>query len=285
MTLSRALALLLLASIHGCAASQPKPTSPEPASAATRAPVTARTGSEQLTYSDQGTEFKGYLAYPEGATDKRPGVLVVHEVWGLNDYARMRAQKLAELGYVALAIDMYGDGKGSEHVEEAMKFRAEAAANHAERTRRFAASLAALRADPRVDPSRIAAIGYCFGGGVVLGAARDGVDLKLVASFHGNYASETPLAKDAFHGKLFIAHGGSDAFTQPAQVEAFKHELDQAGARYEFVTYEGAKHGFTNPDATAIGQRNKLDIAYDAQADAASWSKLVELLAESFATP
>jgi dienelactone hydrolase len=149
-------------------------------------------------------------------------------------------------------------------------------------TRRFEAAKTALAADSHVDPTRLAAIGYCMGGALVLQAARRGDDFALVASFHGNYATPKPLEKGAFKGKLFIAHGGADSFTPPAQVEGLKHELDAAGANYEFVEYPGAKHGFTNPGASELGRKNGLDLAYDPKADAESWSKLQELLARAF---
>lgn len=239
----------------------------------------------ELVYSAGELPLKGYLAYPSGVTGKRPGVLVVHEWWGLNDYVRKRARMLAELGYVALAVDMYGEGKSTEHPEDAKKFMMEVVGQRDESARRFAAAKAALVTDPHVDPDKIAAIGYCFGGAVVLGAARRGEDLDLAASFHGNYATTSPMPANAFAGKLFVAHGAADSFTPEAQVEAFKRELDTARADYEFVAYEGAKHGFTNPDADRLAQQGGLDVAYDAEADARSWNRLVELLAQVFPEP
>lgn len=236
----------------------------------------------ELVYSAGELPLKGYLAYPAGVTGKRPGVLVVHEWWGLNDYVRKRARMLAQLGYVALAVDMYGEGKSTEHPEDAKKFMMEVVSQGDASARRFAAAKAALVTDPHVDPDKIAAIGYCFGGAVVLGAARRGEDLDLVASFHGNYATTSPMPANAFEGKLFIAHGAADSFVPEAQAEALKRELDAAGADYEFVSYEGAKHGFTNPDADRLAQKGGLDVAYDTDADARSWQRLVELLAQVF---
>lgn len=278
-------ALLGMALVQGCARGGSTP--PPAAQTESAAPQSAQqeqqqVTSEELVYSVGDKSFKGFLARPVGATEKRPGVLVVHEWWGLNDYVRSRARMLAELGYVALAIDMYGDGKSTEHPEDAKAFMMEVAGNREEGARRFDAGLSALRARPEVNADKVAAIGYCFGGAVVLGAARRGVDLDLVASFHGNYATPAPMAKDVFGGKLFIAHGSADTFVTPAQLEGFKQELQQAGVRHDFVIYEGAKHGFTNPDATAMGQRAGIDLAYDAAADAASWSALKEQLAEAF---
>ena len=194
--LIRILALLTLAtSAVGCA----------PKSAAPAAPATASAGGDRdakdhgiatsgLTYRTESTELQGFLAYPEGSTDKRPGVLVVHEWWGLNDYARSRARQLAELGYVALAIDMYGGGRTSDHPDDAKKFMSEVMSNRDEAARRFKAARQALVADPHVDPSKIAAIGYCFGGAQVLQAARRGEDLEVVASFHPRFLLERPAA-------------------------------------------------------------------------------------------
>ena len=277
-------ALVGMAIAQGCTrgGSSPPPAAPT-VSASHQAQQPQQIATEELVYSVGDKTFKGFLALPARATEKRPGVLVVHEWWGLNDYVRSRARMLAELGYVALAIDMYGDGKSTEHPDDAKAFAMEAAGSREESERRFEAGRAALLARPEVDGDKIAAIGYCFGGAVVLGAARRGADLDLVASFHGNYATTAPMAKSAFAGKLFIAHGAADTFTSPAQVESFKQELEQAGARYEFVSYDGAKHGFTNPDATAMGQRGGIDVAYDAAADAASWSALKEQLSQAFA--
>ena len=140
---------------------------------------------KDVQYSADGVVLKGYLAYDKNVKGKRPGVLVVHEWWGLNDYARKRANMLAEMGYVALAVDMYGDGKQAMHPDDAGKFSSELMKNFDVAKARFMAALEFLKAQPAVDPDRIAAIGYCFGGGVVLNMARQGVDLKGVASFHG----------------------------------------------------------------------------------------------------
>jgi len=231
-----------------------------------------------VSYSAGATQLNGFIAYPAGS-DKRPAVLVVHEWWGLNDYARMRAQKLAEQGYVALAVDMYGGGKLAAHPDDAKKFAGEVMSNMPEAKARFEAARALLAADPRVDASKIAAIGYCFGGAVVLNMARAGEPLAAVASFHGMLGSAEPMKPGAFTGPILVATGGADPFVPGEQVEAFKKEMDAAGAHYEVVVYPDAKHAFTNPDATASGAQFQLPLAYDASADAASWQKLEALLA------
>ena len=233
---------------------------------------------EEVTYASGDTQLKGYLARPAGR-GKRPGVLVVHEWWGLNDYVRSRVEKLAQQGYVALAIDMYGEGKHTEHPDEANKFMMAALKNIELAQQRFLAGQELLAKDSRTDPDKLAAIGYCFGGATVLHMARSGDDkLALVASFHGNLATQKPMAKGVFHGKVFVAHGAADPFVPAEQVAAFKQEMEAAGADYELVEYPGAKHAFTNPHASELGAKYGLPLVYDAEADAKSWERLTELL-------
>lgn len=268
--------------LGACSHSGVKTTAPTIESSPTDPAPGLRIATQELTYEVDGVKLKGFLAWPTSAVDKRPGVLVAHEWWGINDYARDRARKLADLGYVALALDMYGDGKSSEHPADAKAWMMAVMSDPEAATKRFEAAKSALANDPHVDPTRLAAIGYCMGGALVLQAARRGDNLELVASFHGNYATPKPLEKDAFKGKIFVAHGAADSFSPPAQVEGLKRELDAAGANYEFVEYAGAKHGFSNPKATELGQVNGMDVAYDAKADAESWATLEELLAKAF---
>jgi dienelactone hydrolase len=239
---------------------------------------------KEVDYTDGTTQLKGFIAYP-AAAGPRPAVIVVHEWWGLNDYVRMRAQKLADMGYVALAVDMYGEGKQAAHPDDAQKFMMEVLSNMDTGVKRFQAAKQFLASDPRVDASKMAAIGYCFGGAVVLHMARTGEDLDLVASFHGNLGTKTPLVKDRFKGKIFVAHGAADPFIPPEQVANFRKEMDAAGADYEFVEYAGAVHAFTNPEADAAKAKFGLPLGYDAAADAASWEKLSEKLVEIWGKP
>jgi dienelactone hydrolase len=273
----RALWLLAVLALAGCAHPQAPSTS-----AATPIPRPSEITVQELEYKVGDTTLKGYLAFPTGSVEKVPGVLVVHEWWGLNEYTKSRARQLAELGYAALAADMYGDGKNSEHPEDAKAWMGALMSNAQEATARFEAARNALASDPHVDPSRIAAIGYCMGGAAALAAMRRGDDLKLVASFHGNYMTPAPLQPNTFKGKVFIAHGADDSFTPPDQAEAIQKELRDAGADYVFESYPGAKHGFTNPDASALGQKNNLPLSYDADADAKSWATLKKLLSQAF---
>jgi dienelactone hydrolase len=237
---------------------------------------------ETVRYQAGDVVMEGYLAYDENQKGPRPGVLVVHEWWGLNDYARMRARKLAGLGYTALALDMYGEGKVATHPEDAQKFSSALMKNFDQAKTRFMAALEFLKKQPTVDPARMAAIGYCFGGGVVLNMARQGVDLKGVASFHGSLTAVKPAQPGMVKAKILVLHGGDDKFTTAEQVEAFKKEMQAAGADLQFITYPGAMHSFTNPEADALGKKFKIPIGYNAEADRASWEALTKFLQKIF---
>jgi dienelactone hydrolase len=251
-----------------------------PESAGTALSPPAAITSRELSYTSGSTPLKGFIAYPAG-DQKRPGVLIVHEWWGLNEYVKTRAKQLAEQGYVALALDMYGHGQHTTHPEEAKAFMGAALSNIEEAKLRFKAAQDVLSNDPRTDPTKLAAIGYCFGGATVLHMARFGDnELKLIASFHGNLGTQSPMAKGAYSGKIFVAQGGADPFVPPEQVAAFKTEMDAAGANLELIEYPGAKHGFTNPEATEAGIKGNLPLAYDADADKQSWQHLSELLSQ-----
>jgi len=238
---------------------------------------------EVVEYTAGNTVLKGYLAYDENVKGKRPGVLVVHEWWGHNDYTRKRARKLAELGYTALALDMYGDGKQAMHPDEAGKFASEVMKHfNDEGKARFLAGMELLKKQPTVDPDNIAAVGYCFGGGVVLNMARQGADLKAVASFHGSLAAVQPAEPGAIKAKLRIYNGADDKFTSPEAIESFKKEMTDAKADFKFINYPGAVHAFTNPDATKLGKKFKLPLAYNAKADKESWADMTKFFAEVF---
>ncbi|MDI6745148.1 MAG: dienelactone hydrolase family protein [Thermodesulfovibrionales bacterium] len=224
----------------------------------------------------------GYLAYDETIKGKRLGVLVVHEFLGLNDYARRRAMMLAELGYMALAVDMYGDGKQAAHPEEARAFADELRKNFDVAKARFLAAMSFLKNQPAADAERIAAVGYCFGGGMVLNMARQGTDLKGVASFHGNLTAVKPAMPGSVKAKVLVLHGADDKFITAQQVEAFKKEMMDAGADFLFISYLGALHSFTNPDADEYAKKFNMKIGYNKHADMASWDKLKSFLKEIF---
>ncbi len=230
---------------------------------------------QEISYQAGEDALKGYVAYDDSIQGKRPGILVVHEWWGHNDYARKRADMLASLGYVALAVDMYGDGKKAQHPDEAGAFMKEATANSEVYKARFMAAHDLLKGNEFTDANRIAAIGYCFGGSTVLKMAMAGADLKGVVSFHGSLGLPDQLpVKDQVKAKVLVCHGGDDQFIPAEQVAAFKQALDDAGADYTFNVYEGAKHSFTNPDADALAAKFGMSIAYNAAADNQSWEDM-----------
>jgi dienelactone hydrolase len=235
-----------------------------------------------VEYSAQGVVMKGYFAYDENTQGKRPGVLVVHEWWGLNDYARRRAQMLAELGYAALAVDMYGEGKQAMTPQDAGKLSSEVMKNFDVAKARFLAAMDFLKQQPTVDPTRIAAIGYCFGGTVVLSMAGQGVDLKGVASFHGTLADVKPPQPGMVKAKILVLNGGADKFNTPQQIEVFKQEMKAASADFKLISYPNALHSFTNPDADAYGKKFNLPLAYNASADKKSWDEMKEFLKAIF---
>ncbi len=244
--------------------------------------VNAAVSGKEVSYQAGAVTLKGYLATDTAVQGKRPGILVVHEWWGLNAYARKRADMLAALGYTALAIDMYGDGRTAEHPDDAGKFAGAIGKDPELMKARFMAALEFLNRQPDVDASRTAAIGYCFGGGVVLEMARQGVDVNAVVSFHGSLGGNTTPEKGAVRARVLVLNGGADPFVTAEQIAAFRAEMDAAGANYTFVNYPGVKHAFTNPEADRLGERFELPLAYDADADAASWQAMQDLFGEVF---
>lgn len=237
---------------------------------------------KEITYQSGEVKLHGYLAYDDEIKGKRPGVLVVHEWWGLNDYVRERARMLAKLGYTALALGMYGNGKQAEHPDDAAKFAGEIRRNMPEAEKRFRAALAQLRTNPTVDPQKVAAIGYCFGGGIVLQMARRGLDLAGVVSFHGSLATTNPAKKGEVKAKVLVLSGADDPYTTPEQIAAFKKEMESAGVDYTFIEYPGAKHAFTNPNADRFGKKFNLPMAYNAEADRQSWDEMRRFFKELF---
>lgn len=248
------------------------------ASAGTKPDIEGR----EVSYRTAGAEMRGYLAYDRNVTGKRPGVLVVHEWWGHNEYARKRARMLAEMGYTALAVDMYGEGKQAMHPDDAGKFSSELMKNFDTAKARFIAAMDLLKKQPTVDPGRIGAIGYCFGGGIVLNMARQGVDLKGVASFHGSLAAVKPAPKSGVKARILVLHGADDKFATPEQIGAFKEEMKNAGADFQFIEYPGAIHSFTNPDADGYAKKFNLPLGYNAEADKRSWEEMRKFLEKIF---
>ncbi|HEY9052961.1 MAG TPA: dienelactone hydrolase family protein [Gammaproteobacteria bacterium] len=226
---------------------------------------------EEVSYREGDTVMKGTITYDDSVSTKRPGVMVVHEWWGHNDYAKKRATMLAELGYTAIAIDMYGDGKTASHPDDAGSFAKAVGGNPQLAKARFTAAMNTLKSHKTVDANNIAAIGYCFGGGIVLNMARQGLDLKGVASFHGSVATQSPAKKGDIKAKIRVFNGADDPMVKPEQIEAFKDEMKNAGVDYKFVNYPGAKHSFTNPQADEFAKKFNMPLGYDKNADQDSW--------------
>jgi dienelactone hydrolase len=233
---------------------------------------------KEVEYKSGDVTLKGLLAYDEALSSTRPGVLVVHEWWGHDEHGRNSARKLAKDGFVALALDMYGEGKQAHHPDAAGKMAKEVASNWKLMKARFDAAREYLGQQKNVDPDRMTAIGYCFGGYVVLQMARAGEPLRGVVSLHGDLDTHTPAENGKVKADILVLNGGADPFVPPEQVAKFEKEMDAAGVRYKLVTYPGAKHGFTNPKATENGQKFNLPLAYDAEADRQSWAEAIEFL-------
>jgi len=239
----------------------------------------AEVRTQSIRYTHQGVEFEGFLAWDDSVDTKRPGVLVVHEWWGLNDYARQRARQLAQQGYVAFALDMYGEGKVTKHPDQASAWMKEINQNTQQWVDRAELGLDVLKGQKMVDPGRLAAIGYCFGGATVMQMAYAASDVKLVASFHGSLPVPTKEQQAQITPRVLVAHGNADPFIPVEQVAAFRDALEKSGADWTMMEFGGVKHSFTNPDAASYGMEA---LAYDEQADKQSWQMLLWMLKDTF---
>jgi dienelactone hydrolase len=242
-----------------------------------RRPISTR----EVTYEVGGQTYRGFLAMPEGADadNQRPGVVVVHEWWGRNEYADERARQLAELGFVAFALDMYGGGQVVDTPERAQNLATPFYGDRAMMRRRAMAGVEQLRQLSAVNSEDIAAIGYCFGGTVVLELARAGAALDAVVAFHGGLTSPNDMSDIDFGGTILVANGAADSFVPIDERQAFIDEMEAADVDYMFIEYGGAVHSFTNPDADDLGMDN---VAYDESADERSWRHMLLLFEEAF---
>ncbi len=243
------------------------------------APAYAQVRTEPVAYAHDGAALEGYLAYDDSIAIPRPGILVVHEWKGLNDYAKRRAEQLARLGYVAFAVDMYGKGVRAKDHEEAAKLSGIYRNDRQLMRGRIQAALDVLRRNEHVDPNHIAAIGYCFGGTTVLELARSGADIAGVVSFHGGLDTPTPAQAGQIHARVLVLRGANDPYVTPDQIAAFEREMQAAGADYQVMTYEGAVHSFTVPEA---GNDPSKGMAYNAEADRQSWEAMQAFLQQVF---
>lgn len=237
--------------------------------------------SQTITYMAGTIQAKGYLVWDDAKSGPRPGILVVHEWWGLNDYARKRADQLAELGYVAFACDMYGDGKVTEHPQEAGQFAAQVRENTAEWQKRAVAGLKVLTDQPQCDKTKLAAIGYCFGGSTALQLAYSGADLDAVVTFHAALPEATSEQAKKVKASILVCHGADDSFIPLEAVQKFKAALNTANVDWQFIAYSGTRHSFTVPTADKHGIDG---LRYNKLADQRSWRQMLDLFEEKFAT-
>lgn len=234
---------------------------------------------EPVVYKHGESELEGYLAWDDSYDGERPGVLVVHEWTGLNDYARMRCRQLAEMGYIAFAVDMYGKGVRPQSAEEASKQARIYRSDRELMRTRVNAGLEVLLNNELCDRDRVAAIGYCFGGGVALELARSGAPIAGVVSFHGNLDTPDSAVAKNIKCKILVCHGADDPHVPMEQVEAFFDEMRAAGVDYQFIAYSGAVHAFTNPDS---GNDPSRGAAYNPVADRRSWQHMRMFFDELF---
>lgn len=240
--------------------------------------VWAEIKTEVIDYQVDEVALQGYLAWDDAIKGTRPAILVVHEWWGHNAYARQRADKLAKLGYTAFALDLYGKGKEADHPKQAKAFMNAVLEKQGLVKNRFQAAIDQLKQHDSVDKDKISAIGYCFGGGVVLEMARVGMDLDGVASFHGGLGTKNPAEKGKVLAKVKVFNGADDPMVPAEQISAFEKEMQAAGVDYELINYPDTKHSFTNPVADEVGKKFGLPLAYNADADKDSWQKLQDFL-------
>lgn len=239
--------------------------------------------SETVEYTLNGDSFTGYVAYDDSVSDKRPGILVIHEWWGTSDFIRKEADKLAAEGYTAFALDLFGTDKQADNPTDAAALMNEVLEAPGAVEQRFRAALEWLQQHSTVDASRIAAQGYCFGGAVALNMARLGIELAGVVSFHGTLQSPIEAKPGSIKAEIQVYTGGADDMIPPQQVSAFVEEMQKTGVKFELASYPGVKHGFTNPAATGRGEKFGIPLAYSESAAAESWNSAMAFYRRIFA--
>ena len=244
------------------------------------APALAAIKETPVTYKDGETTMKGFVVYDDATKAKQPGIVMVHEWWGVTPHIHNEARKFAEQGYVAFIADMYGDGKSADNPKDAGALSGSVMKDPKVMEQRFNAAREQLAKRASVDPARIGAVGYCFGGAVVLNMARAGADLAAVAGFHASLGLNTPApAPGTVKAKILILNGADDPFVKREQYDALKKDFDAAKADYRIVEYPGAVHAFTNPEATELGKKFNLPLRYDAKVDQEAKAEAAKLFA------
>ena len=221
---------------------------------------------EPVTYKDGATTMKGFVVYDDAVKGKRPGVVLVHEWWGITKHIHNEARRFAQNGYTAFIADMFGDGKTADNPKDAGALSGSVMKNPKGMEARFNAARAQLAKHRTVDAKKIVAAGYCFGGTVLINMARAGADVAAIAAFHAGLSMNTPAPKQV-KTKVLVLNGADDPFIKPEQVEAFKKDMDAAKADYHYINYPGAVHAYTNPEATEAGKKFNLPLAYNAKVD------------------
>ena len=272
----RSVSLVALGLLAACA---PKPKAEQAAADSVLAAPNIQV--REVEYRSGETVLKGYVAWDSARQGKRPGVLVVHEWWGETEHVREQTRQLAQAGYVGFAVDMFGNGAHTAHPDSAQKFMNAALADTTALLARFEAARQELLKDPHVDPERIGAIGYCFGGAVVLTEAQHGADLDAVVSFHGAIIPAR-IDSGAVKARVLVLTGADDPMIPQTAVENFRRGMTAAGASFQIVVYPGAKHSFTNPFADSAGMPQ---LAYNAEAAQKSWDAMLALFREVWPGP
>ncbi|MCL1676382.1 dienelactone hydrolase family protein [Elizabethkingia meningoseptica] len=255
---------------------------PQKANSHTSAGLTENKGivTQTLSYTNNGKAYKSFLAFDESKKGELPVVFIIPEWWGMNDYVKRRAEQLAGLGYMAVAIDMYGDGKVVDNPDDAGKLAKPFYGNADLAKQSFETALKQVQNIQKANKTKMAAIGYCFGGAMALNMARINEPLKGVVSFHGNLMSGVkPVANNV---SVLVLNGADDTFVSKDEIASFKKEMDSAKIQYKFVDYPGAVHSFTNPDATETGKKYNMKVAYNEAADKASWEEMKGFLNKIF---
>lgn len=236
---------------------------------------------QEIIYQSNNSDFQGFIAFDDTNSEPKPGVIIVHEWWGHNDFVRSKAEQLAADGYIGFALDMYGVGKTATDPEQAGIYMNEARETPGAIVERFDAAMDTLKSQSQVDSSVIYACGFCFGGAVVLEMARAGRDLNAVASFHGLLETENPMKAGIFDGEIGVYNGADDPMVSAEILQVFENEMSEAGVTCSLVNYPGVVHGFTNPEATARGEKYGMPLAYNQAAAEDSYNNMIELFATS----